>query len=160
MFALLGSFCLMARGRSPRPCISSVADAIIKTPGPETVFLRLHPNTMLEFGLLDASVFCCLLLVHLFYRSRARRRLPYPPGPKPLPLIGNALDIPTVKGFQVFAEWAKQYSELLIFGFVNLVDRFQRLGYFIPRCSWQAHCGSQLCRSRQRSMWRALINIF
>lgn len=66
---------------------------------------------MPSFSFIDASVLCCAVVVHFFYRYKAKARPPYPPGPKPLPLIGNALDIPTVKGFEVFAEWSKQYRE-------------------------------------------------
>jgi hypothetical protein len=65
---------------------------------------------MINIGVFDASIVCCAVLAHLYYRYRQKAGLPYPPGPKPLPLIGNALDIPTVKGFEVFAEWSKTYG--------------------------------------------------
>lgn len=38
--------------------------------------------------------------------------LPYPPGPKPRPFIGNARDIPTTKPWLTYANWAKQYGIL------------------------------------------------
>lgn len=38
------------------------------------------------------------------------KRAPYPPGPKPLPLIGNALDFPSEKFAQSYAEWGQKYN--------------------------------------------------
>ncbi|KAF9449657.1 cytochrome P450 [Macrolepiota fuliginosa MF-IS2] len=70
---------------------------------------------MFEPGPIDVSFICCAVLAYLFCRYKTRRQPLYPPGPKPLPLIGNALDIPTVKGFQVFAQWSKQYSSDILY---------------------------------------------
>ncbi|KAJ3563540.1 hypothetical protein NP233_g8878 [Leucocoprinus birnbaumii] len=60
----------------------------------------------------DVIALCCTALVLLYYRYKAKTRLPYPPGPKPLPLIGNLLDIPkvSVRGFEVFAKWSKDFD--------------------------------------------------
>ncbi|RPD54263.1 CyP450 monooxygenase [Lentinus tigrinus ALCF2SS1-6] len=46
---------------------------------------------------LEASLIlslCVLFVVGLEYRRRAARKLPLPPGPPPLPLVGNILDVP------------------------------------------------------------------
>ena len=66
--------------------------------------------------------FCALLTLSLIFvlshfavrhlRSlRARRGLPYPPGPKPLPIIGNAADVPTTMMGQRFKEMTDKYGE-------------------------------------------------
>jgi hypothetical protein len=34
-----------------------------------------------------------------------------PPGPKPLPLVGNMLDFPQDKPWEVFAKWQEQYGK-------------------------------------------------
>ena len=48
----------------------------------------------------------------LYYRySKGKhRRLPYPPGPKPKFMIGNALDIPLTNAGQVYAEWGRNFN--------------------------------------------------
>lgn len=37
-----------------------------------------------------------------------------PPGPKPLPIIGNARDMPKTRAYEKFAEWAKIYGSLSV----------------------------------------------
>ncbi|KAJ8495804.1 hypothetical protein ONZ45_g12698 [Pleurotus djamor] len=39
--------------------------------------------------------------------------LPYPPGPQPLPLLGNLRDLPRHNEVAVYAQWAKQYGDLV-----------------------------------------------
>ncbi|OCH93695.1 CyP450 monooxygenase [Obba rivulosa] len=39
--------------------------------------------------------------------------LPLPPGPKPLPLVGNILDVPTTLPWRTYAEWAKTYGDII-----------------------------------------------
>ena len=41
------------------------------------------------------------------------KRLPYPPGPKPLPFIGNAFEMPTSYHWLGFTEWAKEYGDIV-----------------------------------------------
>ncbi|KAF5385247.1 hypothetical protein D9615_001133 [Tricholomella constricta] len=39
-------------------------------------------------------------------------RYPYPPGPKPTPILGNARDIPTFKSWLTYSRWARQYGDV------------------------------------------------
>ncbi|EMD36534.1 hypothetical protein CERSUDRAFT_66107 [Gelatoporia subvermispora B] len=57
-----------------------------------------------------------IVLVLLLKYNRGRsslHRLPLPPGPKPLPLLGNALDIPTTYQWLTYAEWSKKYGDIV-----------------------------------------------
>jgi hypothetical protein len=46
--------------------------------------------------------------------SQARRRtLPLPPGPKPLPVIGNLLDIPHEKEWLTYRSWNEKYGDVV-----------------------------------------------
>ncbi|KAJ3519719.1 hypothetical protein NMY22_g13072 [Coprinellus aureogranulatus] len=51
-----------------------------------------------------------LLVVHSIFKRSKRLKLPLPPGPKGLPLIGNAHQIPTSFGWQRYHEWCKEYN--------------------------------------------------
>jgi hypothetical protein len=42
-----------------------------------------------------------------------RSSLPYPPGPRPLPFLGNVFDWPWESGWLKFAEWSKLYGKCL-----------------------------------------------
>lgn len=44
------------------------------------------------------------------YFSAARQPAPYPPGPKGLPLLGNALDFPTQNIAEEYARWSGKYG--------------------------------------------------
>lgn len=42
------------------------------------------------------------------------RNGPYPPGPKPKPLIGNMLDFPIEEASEVYMEWERKYGSMSI----------------------------------------------
>ena len=63
------------------------------------------------------------LLVWAALRTRVRSRLsvsPLPPGPKPLPIIGNLLDMPTKNMAPLLHEMGKKYGEQFPFYFTIL----------------------------------------
>ncbi|KAK7061235.1 cytochrome P450 [Favolaschia claudopus] len=42
-------------------------------------------------------------------------KAPFPPGPKPKPLIGNLFDVPTSLAWFTYTKWRKQYGDLVFF---------------------------------------------
>ena len=60
------------------------------------------------------SLLCLLfsLAVILALISRKKSRFPYPPGPPPKTLIGNALDFPTDMPWIKYLEWSKRLNSM------------------------------------------------
>lgn len=53
-----------------------------------------------------------LLLLLVAYNLYNRLRFKLPPGPRPLPVVGNLYDVKPVR-FRCYAEWAKQYGPII-----------------------------------------------
>ncbi|KAJ6580680.1 cytochrome P450 [Mycena capillaripes] len=56
-----------------------------------------------------------LLLVSAFRWKRDRSKLPLPPGPKQLPIVGNLFDIPSKRQWETYLEWSKQLNSDIIY---------------------------------------------
>ena len=57
---------------------------------------------------LAASLFLYLFVT--FRDHRRRRGVPYPPGPPPLPVIGNILDVPKRSAWVAYQTMSKKYG--------------------------------------------------
>ncbi|KAF8919622.1 CyP450 monooxygenase [Mucidula mucida] len=53
------------------------------------------------------------VIVFMIKSRLIQRKTPYPPGPTPLPILGNLLDIPKGKPWECFAELSKTYGDLV-----------------------------------------------
>lgn len=72
---------------------------------------------MSDFNLpLIIALLCSLLWLYRTFSQKGRsnpKSLPFPPGPKPLPIIGNVLDLPKSHEWLQVAEWGKIYGTTL-----------------------------------------------
>ncbi|TFK65823.1 cytochrome P450 [Pluteus cervinus] len=53
-----------------------------------------------------------LFVIQKYQQAPAKR--PYPPGPKPKPLLGNAFDLPLDKGWETYLRWSKEYNSDIV----------------------------------------------
>lgn len=63
-------------------------------------------------GISCVLVLLCSFMFYLVGRRQRTLDRPYPPGPKPLPILGNLLDMPVTSYCTTYAEWGKQYGDL------------------------------------------------
>lgn len=69
--------------------------------------IKLNLLTVLSTSTFVGAVSFGAVLLFSFAR---RRKSHLPPGPKPLPVIGNAHQIPQKSGWLVFSDWSKKYG--------------------------------------------------
>ncbi|KAF9223366.1 hypothetical protein BS17DRAFT_135663 [Gyrodon lividus] len=67
----------------------------------------LHKSPHLLGGLVLVALFLCLLV---FNRKTNPPGLPFPPGPKPLPLVGNIFHLNTAEPWLSYSAWKKKYG--------------------------------------------------
>lgn len=61
------------------------------------------------------------IALFLLYKLYSRNRLPLPPGPKGILVIGNIFDMPSTRPWETFAKWGEQYG-----GSLRIVSMSQR----------------------------------
>ncbi len=56
------------------------------------------------------AVLLFLVAIRAIRDYQRRRGLPYPPGPRPLPILGNVLDIPKQFSWLAYSKFSKKYG--------------------------------------------------
>ncbi|CCM05258.1 uncharacterized protein FIBRA_07468 [Fibroporia radiculosa] len=70
-------------------------------------------RNVLESSLLVTVLAALTSFFAIRYTLALRARQAYPPGPSGWPIIGNALQIPQVRPWLTYSEWAKTYGDLV-----------------------------------------------
>ncbi|EEB89177.1 hypothetical protein MPER_12751 [Moniliophthora perniciosa FA553] len=55
-----------------------------------------------------------LIAAYVYSKISGRRKGPFPPGPKKMPLIGNLLDMPTNFEWETYDKWCKEFDSDII----------------------------------------------
>ncbi|KAF7420894.1 hypothetical protein PC9H_011412 [Pleurotus ostreatus] len=69
-------------------------------------------QNMYSIGLSSLAIAALLLLARR-HSAKKRLTLPFPPGPKPLPVLGNVFDIPDKTPWKVYNDWFKVYGDMI-----------------------------------------------
>jgi hypothetical protein len=74
-----------------------------------------HFSTLAPLDIL-MLITCLLLFAGIYLRAKLAKQhgLPYPPGPRPLPLLENLLDVPRLRPWLTYTEWAKKYGKFML----------------------------------------------
>jgi hypothetical protein len=84
-------------------------------PHPSGEFGFQHPHMIMVYPtfLVDfLALLCFLASIRAIYDYRRRAGLPYPPGPRPLPIVGNFFNIPKDFTWLAYTELSKTYGTL------------------------------------------------
>jgi hypothetical protein len=98
------------------------------------------------------DLFAVLLFIATIRAIRDHRRrggLPYPPGPRPFPIIGNLLDIPKEFSWLAYTQFSKKHGMTL--SLVQVLSDRNGRGYTVLSCFGAGYHRIEHCQSRQGS---------
>lgn len=61
------------------------------------------------------TVLAVVVLLYILVSRRNSSKLPLPPGPRKLPLVGNVFDIPPAFEWEAYQKWSEKYGIFLYF---------------------------------------------
>ncbi|KAI0050256.1 cytochrome P450 [Auriscalpium vulgare] len=78
------------------------------------------------------AVVICAYVLNTFHDRRKRSGLPYPPGPRGLPVIGNLFDMPSEESWIAYTKLGKQYGDIFslnVFGQLIVVVQSPKIAH-------------------------------
>lgn len=78
-----------------------------------------EPFNHLVAGSISTLILCGIILLATKIYGRAVNKLPFPPGPPRLPLIGNLHQAPRQLPWMVYGNWAKKYGPLYMLSYAG-----------------------------------------
>ncbi|KIK87086.1 hypothetical protein PAXRUDRAFT_14451 [Paxillus rubicundulus Ve08.2h10] len=69
--------------------------------------------------IVSVAVLLAVEVVRQLRRPSRSSRPPLPPGPKPIPFLGNVLELNTEAPYRTYAEWSKTYGDILYTRILN-----------------------------------------
>lgn len=88
---------------------ASNSTSISTFPAPTSNLFTLDLRTIA----LTLSVVAAAWVIHTTGKSRKKTLPPLPPGPKPLPILGNLLDVPTKREYETYTKWKEVYGDVI-----------------------------------------------
>ena len=97
------------------------------------------------------GILAVLLLLATIRDYQRRGGLPYPPGPRPLPLLGNYLDIPQQFPWLTFSKFSKNYGSHTHTVWQKFSSDVNIREYLVLPNVWAGYRRIEHCRGRQGS---------
>jgi hypothetical protein len=110
-----------------------------------------------------------LFSLALFVAHTGKKRLPYPPGPKRLPIVGNLFNMPSRDAWVTYRKWSQEFGRtrnVIVLRPPSTEVRHHSDWVFVRfrrhpcRCDGLTYCYSQLDQSRPRPTGEAFLNLF
>ncbi|KAI0066626.1 cytochrome P450 [Artomyces pyxidatus] len=106
------------------------------------------------------ALLALVLLLVAFDQRRKRQTFRYPPGPKPLPILGNLFDVPKESSWLKYTEWSKTYGEIMslqVLGNVVVILNSARVARDLLEKKGEIHSGRPTVPFYDMMNWSWLI---
>lgn len=107
---------------------------------PSKIFMFFHETTLATRENILFGIAILLILIPWIWIHRPCSNHPSLkslPGPPRLPLLGNALQMPRIREWVVYAEWAKKYGKIYNhLNFLLFMVQINTRGLVFPQAQW------------------------
>ena len=116
------------------------------------------PTTRMSAAIILAIVALAVFTLKKYLDNRKYHRLPFPPGPKPWPIIGNALDLTMSAPWVSYAKWSKVYGTFSVAFCVTLFHHSYR-PHKLCECARATHSNSKFGKDCREPVRKAIHDI-